>query len=782
MKKNRKKWMIVLCLVMLIGLLPCGHADAADTADDESLNPKHILYISSYSYSWGTVPLQIKGINRALQGADYVINYEFMDTKNTVYSKGYREFYDLLKYKLATRYHYDGVIVGDDAALNFVMEYRDDLFAGTPITFLAVDNIENGEKASQDPKITGIVEQVDYQKNLEIAHRLLPDATRITFILDNMENGIGIARQLEKKSSVFASYQIQYLNTSEYTRKELCAKLASFTDQDIVFFVSMGQQKNGIILTENERYQMIRQYASVPMFRLTSAGVGDGALGGYVVDFEQSGYIAGQMLKEMLEHPEAKAPDMRYDTPGMYYFDYTILHKYGLKRSLLPEDAIVLNEPESVWKTYSNQIIIGLLLVILAVFGIFLCLIQRAQRKIKAKNQELMIASRAKTDFLSNMSHDMRTPMNAILGITALLHTRTDPEDMRRDIDQIEQSGRYLLSLINDTLDMNKIESGKMELHLKPIRTKAIVDIILSNVKALAEQKGIRFVAEIPPDDSPVWTTVRIDASRVEQIFINLLSNAIKFTPKGGTVTLRMEMVSITPESVRNHYVISDTGIGMSQEFQKHLFEPFSQEGRANVGYENGTGLGLAIVKHIVDLMGGSIAITSEPDRGTTVTLEFTNERCSDEEISNEQQKTDLNVLQGKHVLLCEDHPLNAEIARRMLEARGMTADLAQNGKAGVALFANAAPHTYDLILMDIRMPIMDGLDATRAIRSLEGRVDAGTIPIIAMTANTFDEDVKRCLEAGMNGHIAKPIEPTQMFEQLAQILTASETAPNQVE
>ncbi len=608
--KRRKFILLFYVAVLFVTAIPLNEVHAAEAS--RTNNPYHILYISSYSYSWGSVPLQIEGVDRAFEGTEYVVNYEFMDTKNTDYSDGYKEFYDLLKYKMDTRYPYDGIIVGDDAALNFVELYRDELFKQIPIAFFAVDNIQNGEKASEDPLVTGIVEQADYSKNIEIAHKLCPDAAKITFILDNMENGMGISRQLEKQTSSFKGFDIEYMNSSEYTHAEICQKLASFGDDDIVFFISMGQQENGIILTENERYQMIRQYASVPMFRLTPAGVGEGAVGGYVVDFEESGYIAGEMIEQMIKHPEQGCPDMRYDTPGMYFFDYEMMDKYHLKTSLLPEEAVVINQPESFWRMHSNAIIIGMLLILLAAFIIFSIGLRRAQKKVEAKNRELMIANNAKTDFLSHMSHDMRTPMNGILGITSLLHDRTDPAEIRSDVEQIEASGRYLLSLINDTLDMNKIEAGRMELHPVPVNSEDLFSNVIVTAQVLAAQKDVRLGIEIPQIEPGRWVPVIADASRVEQIFMNIISNAIKFTPQGGSVTLHMETVAVTQDCVKDYYCITDTGIGMSEEFQKHLFEPFSQEGRTNTDHESGTGLGLAIVKQIVDLMGGTIEIHSK--------------------------------------------------------------------------------------------------------------------------------------------------------------------------
>ena len=203
------------CMLTLLFLVRHGEIYAAE----ECTAPKHILFISSYSYSWGSVPWQIKGVARALQGTDYAVNYEFMDTKNTQYSDGYKEYYTLLKYKLASRCHYDGVIVADDAALNFAVLYRQELFAGAPIVFLAVDNIANAEKAAAAPDVTGIVEQADYARNIDAAGTLLPHADNVTFIFDNRENGIGIAAQLERQKAAFENYHVQYINTSSLTRE-----------------------------------------------------------------------------------------------------------------------------------------------------------------------------------------------------------------------------------------------------------------------------------------------------------------------------------------------------------------------------------------------------------------------------------------------------------------------------------------------------------------------------------------------------------------------------------
>jgi signal transduction histidine kinase/ActR/RegA family two-component response regulator len=753
--------------IFIMAVLTALFMPAAVFAEGNATSPRHILYISSYSYSWGTVPLQIKGVNSAFAGQDYVINYEFMDTKNTVYSDGYREFYDLLKYKLKSRYQYDGIIVADDAALNFAMDYRTDLFAGIPITYLAVDNISNGEKAAEDPEVTGIVEQVDYQKNVEIAHRLMPAADHITFILDSMENGIGIAKQLEQQKEAFSSYQITYLNTSEYTREELCEKLASFTKKDIVFFISMGQQKNGIILTENERYQMIRQYASVPMFRLSPAGVGDGAVGGYVVDFEQSGRIAGGMLRQMLEQPEAGKPAMRYDTPGMYYFDDAVMKQYGLSTSLLPKSAVIINQPESFWRTYSNQIIIGLLLALLAASVFFLLAIRRSKKQLEINNRELAAASSAKTDFLSNMSHDLRTPLNGILGFAAIGLKKDTLQEKQQCLQKIQLSGDLLLGLVNDTLELSRIESGKMKLDLETFDSREIIRPILESVRQLADAKGVKFLAD---DSSFPKGEITADRLKLQKIVLNLLSNAVKFTPAGGTVRYSVESIDPPVSLMTRQIIVEDTGIGMSPEFLNHLYEPFLQERRPETAGIQGTGLGLAIVKRMVDLMHGTIAVESEIGKGTKFTVRLPL-ACA-KEVQPPQPATEkpaISFAEGKHVLLCEDNAMNAEIARIMLADMGIQTDWAKDGAEGIEKFRASAAHCYDCILMDIRMLGMDGIEAARQIRALK-REDAD-IPIIAMSADAFEENIQAAMAAGMNEYLTKPIDSGKLSETLAAYL-----------
>lgn len=386
-------------------------------------------------------------------------------------------------------------------------------------------------------------------------------------------------------------------------------------------------------------------------------------------------------------------------------------------------------------------------------------------RRTKLRSDELLKANAAKTDFLARVSHDMRTPMNGILGLSTLMKDKTDLSEIRNDIDQLQMSGKYLLNLINDTLDMSKIESGKLELHPVPLDSSQIVKNTMQTAKMMASEKGIDLKINIEPEIDECFP-VMADGGRVEQIVMNLVSNAVKYTKTKGKIELTMQRMSVTEEEVVDRFIVKDNGIGMSKEFLPHLYEPFSQECRARTDRESGSGLGMSIVSQIIKLMHGEIHAESTIGQGTEITIVMPFKRYNG--ILQEKKSVTKKIeLIGKTVLLCEDHPLNAKIAGKLLEKEGMKVDIAENGQIGVNMFNNASDNYYDVILMDIRMPVLDGIEATKAIRHLK-KNDAKSVPIIAMTANAFEEDRKQCLEAGMTDFLPKPIEPDNLYKTLA--------------
>ena len=377
-------------------------------------------------------------------------------------------------------------------------------------------------------------------------------------------------------------------------------------------------------------------------------------------------------------------------------------------------------------------------------------------------------ANRAKSTFLSNMSHDIRTPMNAIIGFTNIaLHQDSVPE-MHNCLKKIEESSDHLLSLLNDVLDLSRIESGKVEFSPVPTNITAVTDSVIEIVKGMLLNRELNFEVHREPLQNPYVMTEPV---RIREILVNILNNAVKFTKDGGTIRFD---AGNRPGADAQHivicYRIKDTGIGMSEDFQKNLFDEFAQEENGVRTQYKGTGLGMPISKKYVELMGGTITVDSRKGVGTTFTVEIPMELTNAEKVEKIKPLVQHNDLKGIKVLLAEDNDLNAELATILLEDLGMTVTRAADGKEVVDLFAEHPAGTYDIILMDIMMPKMDGHQAAKAIRAMYAdRPDAEEIPIIALSANAFSEDVQASLDAGMNGHVSKPLnmeEVTKVIER----------------
>ncbi|MBR3235263.1 MAG: transporter substrate-binding domain-containing protein [Atopobiaceae bacterium] len=380
-------------------------------------------------------------------------------------------------------------------------------------------------------------------------------------------------------------------------------------------------------------------------------------------------------------------------------------------------------------------------------------------------------ANRAKTTFLNNMSHDIRTPMNAIVGFTTLAaeHVK-DAEQVQDYLEKIAISSQHLLSLINDVLDMSRIESGKVTIEETDVHLPDLIDDLRTIIApdAAAKHQELLFDMQNVTDEDIVT-----DRLRLNQILLNILSNAVKFTPVGGTISLHVtERPTTSPNVACYEFRIKDNGIGMSEEFQKIIFDAFTREKSTTVSGIQGTGLGMAITKNIVDMMDGTIEVHSVEGKGSEFIVSLPCKFYEKQE-KRASAKADLPDFSGKRVLLTEDHELNQQIARAILEGVGLSMEIAHDGTEAVEMVEAAPAGYYDAILMDIQMPVMDGYEATRRIRALPDKQKA-SVPIIAVTANAFEEDRKASLDAGMNGHLAKPYEIPKMMETLGEVLGQS--------
>lgn len=430
--------------------------------------------------------------------------------------------------------------------------------------------------------------------------------------------------------------------------------------------------------------------------------------------------------------------------------------------------------------TRNSIIQMGLIIAGLAImFSIYTTMSKRG-REMEVEKAKAEESSKAKTVFLSNMSHDIRTPMNAIIGYINLAERDENGEqELRQYLAKIKTSSHHLLALINDVLEMSRIESGKMDLEPIPVDLKKTLAEVQDMFSTQMEEKHIDFRV----DPSQIRNSrVYCDKNRLNRVLLNLLSNAYKFTPEGGNVSVTAWQIGDDKDGYGKYELrVSDSGIGMTEEFAAKVFEAFEREHTSTVSGIQGTGLGMAITKSIVDVMGGTIEVNTAPDRGTEFVIRLQFDLQEEEEASAKASAKEQKTPKERHttavdfstmrLLLVEDVDINREIATMLLKNLGFQIDIAVNGKEAVEKVASSEPGYFDVVLMDIQMPVMDGYDATRGIRGLEDE-KLSRIPIIAMTANAFSEDVKKARDVGMNGHIAKPIDVNVMKSTLTEVLS----------
>ena len=492
-------------------------------------------------------------------------------------------------------------------------------------------------------------------------------------------------------------------------------------------------------------------------------------------------YVQGQsfdLVREDLDADGIAVANILLDG-SEYYYCLTSLSDYDMALMLLiPADAVAVSTMSMMDSTVRMlTIFMSALVLLLLLAAISFVSVQRIIQKVKIEQEtnrelnrlrlEAESANSAKSTFLNNMSHDIRTPMNAIIGFTNIALKQEPRPEIRSCLEKISDSSEHLLTLINDVLDLSRIESGKIQLTPAPVDITEVVDTVVNVTHGFLSNRNLSFRYNL---ETPQARYVLADAVRIREVLVNILGNAVKFTNDGGTIDFD---VSYRPGADGGHmfacYRIADTGVGMSGDFVEHIFDEFSQEENSARTQYKGSGLGMAITKRYVDLMGGTIRVESEKGRGSTFIVEIPMEITDESRVQKREHGAgSYEQLSGVKVLLAEDNELNAEIATIQLEELGMHITRAADGREAVRAFAENPLGTFDVILMDIMMPEMNGYEATAAIRSLPERPYAAQIPIIAMTANAFAEDVQASLDAGMNGHLSKPIVIDEVAKTIA--------------
>lgn len=397
------------------------------------------------------------------------------------------------------------------------------------------------------------------------------------------------------------------------------------------------------------------------------------------------------------------------------------------------------------------------------------------EKNTEVLQQELLEeknANQKKNDFLLRMSHEIRTPLNAIIGLSYLSRENEElPSNVRENLDKIEQSAQFLLAFANDIFSLSELETGRIALEYDTVDMKSYFKELTEQAEKMTEAKQICFQTKLCENMEQCYV---FDSKKLSKAILYLIECAVKSTPAGGTITLDVKTVLSESDHVKMHFEIQDNGFGIEEERLAKVFEPFEQIYGENRTLYSGSGLELAIAKNTIDLMNGMITVDSTKGEGTcfAIDVDLRKERRKTQRLKTDAEDKNYDFA-GKRVLLVEDNTINIEIEKNILLHKDFVVEVALNGQEAVAAFKAHEPEYYDVILMDIRMPVMDGLEAAKCIRNMEGRTDGEQIPIIAMTANAFEEDVKKSFAAGMNGHLSKPIDIRKMYELLYEVLNA---------
>ncbi len=736
-----------------------------------SSEKKNILILNSYHEGLQWTDDIVNGVNQSLSeyNIEKEVFIEYFDSKRFINKEYQRGLYDLYKIKY-NHTEFDIIILSDDHALNFMLEYRDSLFGEVPVVFCGINNPH-----IYPDTYTGIIENIEYIHNFELIKKLHPDFSKIYFIVDNTETGnIIYDRAYRHYLSISKEYNYEFLR--DYSFDELFEKVTSLDDKSVILLTAFTKDRLGNYCSYDEIVTNLRKHAKVPLYGVWNFYLGKGIIGGKIISGYDQGYKAAKIAQKILNGEKVNKINIEM-SESSYRFDFDELKEFSIRKGDLPDNSVILNHPLSFLTNNKQQtiffsIIFVLLLLVIIVLWLYILfrkaknkqerrqikIIEFNNEKLQLANEKIEEANRLKTAFLSNMSHEFRTPMNGIIGFAKLLTDSPDidPDTRNKYLQIIHKSGYIILDLINDVIDLSKIESQKLKINYSECKLSNLLDELLSFFIAERdnhEKQNIKILVEKEFNYKDI--VIYSDCNRIRQVLFNLLNNALKFTAKG---SIKYGYFIEIPNIV---FFVKDTGIGLAESEKEMIFERFRQVEDKMTRRYGGSGLGLSISKGIIENMDGKIWVDSEKGKGSTFYFSLPYKVVEKKsEMGTADKKIPHYLWSDKTILIVEDSQISYELLLKFLKKTEVNFIHAPDGEKAVSTCKN---NKYiDLVLMDIQLPILDGLEATKQIK--EFRPD---LPIIAQTANAMDDDKPIILDAGCDDYISKPIDRIDLLEKI---------------
>ena len=729
-----------------------------------------ILHISSYSEKIERERSQVDVIRQIFEANDKVeyrnINLNSYEHRN---SASFNDIYsDMIRANYIAQ-NIGLILTTDNEALKFVTDHYYILFSHKPVVFCGVNNLDTAALYSLNEFITGIYESISFEETIKEMLRLYPETKRIFILNDySLSRSISMRKDIEKNIKA-NDLPVEFKFCENKPFEEIIEEIKNFKSDTLVLIGNYLVDLDGTLYPEIDVQKQAAAASINPVFCLSAAYTGHGTLGGLVSAPEVKSRIAVSMALDVLNGKPVSDIPVIYDSSSFnrWQFDYRTANRFNINTNNLPAGHIVVNRVLHVWE--SNPLEFNLTIMVVVLMLLIICSLIIFLRILAKKQAEAQSATIAKSAFLANMSHEIRTPMNAIVGMSALGISADNLERKDYCFNRINEASKHLLGVINDILDMSKIEANKLELLSANFNFREMIQRIVNVNTVHLNEKYQTLNIYIDP---AIPATLVGDEQRLMQVITNLLGNAIKFTPLSGSVSLRSDFMGEENGECTIKFSVTDTGIGISREQQVKLFQPFHQAENSTSREFGGTGLGLSISRNIIEMMGGRIWVESELGKGAVFFFTILAKRAVEmKETEYKDVHTDkAQRFKGQNILLVEDLEINREIVLALLEPTGLIIDCAENGEEAVKMF-RSSPDKYKMIFMDVQMPIMDGYKTTRIIRSLDAP-NAKNIPIVAMTANVFRDDIDKCLNAGMNSHVGKPLNIDEVMNKLRMYLS----------